>query len=82
MYCHRNKNSLSQQITQKSFNNSIKMLKKEKEFLKLFNVYQYENVLIDSAIFIMRKYSFLENGGYKEFKLRIKELKGKLKKKN
>ena len=74
VYCHRNKNSLSNQITQKSFQNSIKMLKREKEFLKLFNVYQYENVLIDSAIFIMRKYSFLENGGYKEFKLRIKEV--------
>ena len=76
IYCHRIKNSLSNQITPLSFNNSIIKLKKEKEFLKSFNICKYENVLIESAFFIMRKYSIIKGTGFKGFKLRTKEIVG------
>ena len=68
--------SLSRTITLSSYISNIKKLKKEKEFLKSFNIYKYENILIESAFIIMRKYSILKGTGFKGFKLRTKEIVG------
>lgn len=75
-YCHRSSHSLSRKITLSSYISNIKKIKKEKEFLKSFNICKYENVLIESAFFIMRKYSIIKGTGFKGFKLRTKEIVG------
>lgn len=80
-YCHRFGTSLSKQKTLQSYYSNLKKLKREKLFLKSSHIDQYEMALIDSAFYIMNRYSFLEidisnQTGYEEFKSRIKEILG------
>ena len=73
-YCHWPSQSLSRKKTLSSYISNIKKLKKEKEFLKSLEIYKYENILIDSAFIIIRRYSISKGNGFKDFKLRTKEV--------
>ncbi len=75
IYCHRSGISLSRQKTVLSYYSNLKKLKREKEFYKKNNIACYDNLLITSAMFLIRKYSILNSSlDYSGFKQRTKEI--------
>ena len=73
---YSNLNSLSKQITIKSFYSNLEKLKFEKNFFELMQVENKEIIFNDSGFFLMRKYVVINDisDNYFEFKNRVKKI--------
>ncbi len=73
---YSNLNSLSKQITIRSFYSNLEKLKFEKKFFELMQVENKEMIFNDSGFFLMRKYVVINDisDNYFEFKNRVKKI--------
>lgn len=75
-YFHRNRKCLSKGYTIDSFDKQIEIIKKQKEFFKLYNIRNDEIILGDDFLWLYFEYTVLKGSlNYTESKQRLKLLK-------
>lgn len=75
-YFHRNRKCLSKGYTIDSFDKQIEIIKKQKEFFKLYNIRNGEIILGDDFLWLYFEYTVLKDSlNYTESKQRLKLLK-------